>query len=261
GGGVGEVEHLEKLVTPGDRLLPAQPVHGAGEVEQLGAGQALVEVELLREHPDAGLHLGWLLPGVELPDAGGALVGPKQPHDHADGGGLPRAVLAEQAVELTRLDGEVQVVDGGVLPEATGQSPGPHRGTRHLPGVVGLQGHGFKYRRLRVTNEAPMAFPPGALPPTPSPYPSLRFAPPSDLNSPASMERFRLSTAVYFPKRRVSPRAHTAARGISQGLSGCKVTGSSIDACGSLMKRRWPFRLEPFPLPLPPTPACASLRL
>src|SRR5690606_24698693 len=75
------------------------------------------------------------------------------------------------------------------------------------------------------------------------------------------MERFRLSTAVYFPKRRVSPRAHTAARGISQGLSGCKVTGSSIDACGSLMKRRWPFRLEPFPLPLPPTPACASLRL
>src|SRR5690554_3316047 len=69
------------------------------------------------------------------------------------------------------------------------------------------------------------------------------------------MERFRLSTAVYFPKRRVSPRAHTAARGISQGLSGCKVTGSSIDACGSLMKRRWPFRLEPFPLPLPPTPS------
>ena len=50
-----QVEHVQQLVASLQGLFPVEPVHRRGEVQQLGAGQPLVEIELLGEDPDAGL--------------------------------------------------------------------------------------------------------------------------------------------------------------------------------------------------------------
>ena len=115
-------------------------MHRGGEVQQLGSGQALVEIELLRQHTDPLLDLEGLFPGFELADSGGALVRAEETHDHLDRGGLAGPVLPKQSVELTWLDRQVDPVDRGFFPKPSDQALGPdcRRGLwRHIGACQG----------------------------------------------------------------------------------------------------------------------------
>ena len=90
------------------------------EHDVLGHGEHRDEHEVLVHHADAGLHgvagAGEVLDGVVEQDL--ALVGLVQAVEDVHQGGLACAVLAEQAVDLTGFDREVDVVvrDQGAEP-------------------------------------------------------------------------------------------------------------------------------------------------
>ena len=55
-------------------------------------------------------------PGIAAEDGRLAGGGAGEPEQHADGGGLPRAVRAEEAVDLPGFDVEVEAVESVDLP-------------------------------------------------------------------------------------------------------------------------------------------------
>jgi hypothetical protein len=63
-------------------------------------------------------------PGVGAEERGRTAVGPQQAEQHTDGGGLTRAVRAEEAVDLTGLDREIETVEG--TDRAEGLRQGAH---------------------------------------------------------------------------------------------------------------------------------------
>jgi len=61
-------------------------------------------------------------PGIEPEDARRACVGAEQAEQGPDGRGLPGSVGAEEAVDLTRGDGEVESVEGAEPAELLDQA-------------------------------------------------------------------------------------------------------------------------------------------
>ena len=74
--------------------------------------------------------------GVQSQDGSAAAGGPEQVHEHADGGGLARAVGAEVAENLAGLDLDVQVYGAGALTVVLGQALSVDDGV--IQGDVGL---------------------------------------------------------------------------------------------------------------------------
>ena len=75
-------------------------------------------------------------PGIGAEDGRLAGGGAGEPEQDADGGGLPRAVRAEEAVDLAGFDVEVEAVEGGdlsvALDETLGVDDGSHARERTL---------------------------------------------------------------------------------------------------------------------------------
>src|SRR5437899_1849685 len=77
-----------------------------------------------------GLDLEFLFGQAEAEDFDRAAIGGNQASEHPDGGGLARAVGAEEAEEGATRDFEIHAIDGGFqtikLPEVMDQDGGGH---------------------------------------------------------------------------------------------------------------------------------------
>jgi hypothetical protein len=106
----------EDLACPAADLAAPHEADGArlvGEKDVVGDGEAVDQIELLVDRRDAGLHRGLRVRercGLAQPDDL-ATVGTVRARQDLDEGGLPGAVLAEQAVHLARGDLELDAVE------------------------------------------------------------------------------------------------------------------------------------------------------
>ena len=117
---VGELDHPRHAGGPlGSRHLVDAGVEG----QVLHHGQVVVEGELLGHVPDHGLDALGVAGEVDAEHGAPALARLEDAAQHAEGGGLPRPVGPEEAVELTGADLEIQVVDGDALAESAGEVP------------------------------------------------------------------------------------------------------------------------------------------
>jgi len=135
-GEVHEVEQLGCSLVCGHAI---QAVHAADEAEVLAGGEAAEQGHALGDDPDLALQLGGVLGQVGAQYADLAAGGCEQAGEHLDGGGLAGAVGAEEAEELARVDGEVDVIDGGEIPEAARERGGLDGG-RHVGIIVAGSG-------------------------------------------------------------------------------------------------------------------------
>ena len=108
-GGVGEVEPLEQLVGPGPGPGLGQVVEPAHHLEVGPGAHQPVDRGLLGGHADAAAHGAGVGDDVDAGDRGRALGGRRERGEDADGRGLARAVVAEQAEHGARRDVEVEV--------------------------------------------------------------------------------------------------------------------------------------------------------
>src|SRR5262249_45266490 len=69
-------------------------------------------------------------PDVHSTDEGGAGGRAEQTDHHLDGGGFTCSIGAEEAKELAAADNEVEAVDGDLLTECLGKTPGSDRSVR-----------------------------------------------------------------------------------------------------------------------------------
>jgi len=111
---VGLVRQLEEGEEPigplgGDRRLDTVEVSHEGQ--ELPSCELRVQVGTLGHVADTPLHLQGLLQDVEAGHYGGPPAGFEQAGQHADGGGLARAVGAEEAEQFAGEDGEVKPFD------------------------------------------------------------------------------------------------------------------------------------------------------
>ena len=124
----------------------------------LGDGEDGDEHEVLVHHADAGVHrvagAGEVLHDVVEQDL--ALVGLVQAVEHVHQRRLARAVLAEQAVDLAGLDGEVDVIVGDEGAEPLGDAAEfelhGDQSSRAAPLTVGLPS-GVQVLALRALSE------------------------------------------------------------------------------------------------------------
>jgi hypothetical protein len=93
----------------------------AEEVDGLASGEAGPEGDVAGDVGEPLVQLGGVLPGVGAEEFGPALVGAEHAEEDADGGGLPGAVRAEEAVRLPLRHFEVQMVERGHVTEALDQ--------------------------------------------------------------------------------------------------------------------------------------------
>ena len=108
-----------------DQLLPAllvdAAVRRADHVEALAAGQAGPQRDIAGDVGQAPVQPRGLAPRVGAEQFDVTAGGPDQPEQDADGGGLARAVGAEEAMDLARTHREVEAVEGADLPEGLGE--------------------------------------------------------------------------------------------------------------------------------------------
>jgi hypothetical protein len=161
--GVGQAELLEELVDPAVEIASAHPLQVPLQLHVLPAGQVAVHAGALRHDADRAAYLARLPEHVPARHARPALVGVRERGEHLDGGGLARAVGAEQAEHCALLDGKGQTVERAdvavVLGEAlcldcifhVGQTPGPD----HLADSWWIRlrwGKIFKTRSIKSSN-------------------------------------------------------------------------------------------------------------
>jgi hypothetical protein len=123
-------------------------------VEVFGCGETAEEGEAFGDYTYLPLDVHRVLGGVEAEDVNGAGGGSEQAGEHLDGGGFACAVGAEEAEELTRGYGEVDVLNGGEVAEAAGETGGGDGGD-HVREAY-LKGKGpfrenFRRKRLWVS--------------------------------------------------------------------------------------------------------------
>ncbi len=118
GGEAHEVEELVGAVGGGGAV---ETVHAADETEILGCGEAAEEGEAFGDDAYLALDFDRVGGGVEAEDLDGAGGGCEQAGEHLDGRGLAGSVRSEEAEELARCDGEVDVLDCSEVAEATGE--------------------------------------------------------------------------------------------------------------------------------------------
>src|SRR5207244_1699474 len=104
----GEVEHLEVVASAGLDLRGRYPAELSHVAEVLGHAQIRVEAEALREVPD---HVAGI-PGGAPEEPGVAGGGREHAAEDLEGGGLPRAVRADEPEHLADGDLEVDPANG-----------------------------------------------------------------------------------------------------------------------------------------------------
>jgi len=108
---VPEPAGVDDAIDRRSHLAAAEPVNLAGEAQVRDDRHVAVERRVLRQVPDAATDLGGLLEDVEAAHAHGAGRGRKETGDHAQRGGLARAVRPEEAEDLSRSGRERDVLD------------------------------------------------------------------------------------------------------------------------------------------------------
>ena len=113
---VREAEYLEQLLGPALGLAQAQAEEPATELQVLGHGQLHVERVVLGHHADPALHADRV--GDHVHARHPCLTARRQDQrgEHADGGGLARAVRSQQPEELAGADGQVDAAHRGHVP-------------------------------------------------------------------------------------------------------------------------------------------------
>ena len=129
---------LEDLVDGGGGLAAVEAVEPRRVAQVLATRHALVEADRIGQVADPTLDLARLPGRVQTHDRGLAVGRLGQAEEHQDGRGLARAVLAEQAEDLARVDLQVQAVDGRERAVSLGQLARPD--DRLGPLVAGVGG-------------------------------------------------------------------------------------------------------------------------
>ncbi len=118
---VGEAEIVEGLL---DALLAVvEPVHARHKIEILADREVLIIRELLRHVADLLLDAAGVAAHVEAEAGALAFVGRQQAAEHADGGGLARAVRPKKAIDGPFGHADVEMIDHRPLAKAFGQAP------------------------------------------------------------------------------------------------------------------------------------------
>ncbi len=116
-----EFEALDQLVAaPGVYPVASQPCQ---EVDGLHAGQVGPQRHIAWHVGDPAVQRHRVAPGIATEQPHGPAVGAQQSQQHADGGGLARAVRAEEAGDITGRDGQVEAVERLGAAERLGQTP------------------------------------------------------------------------------------------------------------------------------------------
>jgi hypothetical protein len=105
-----KIDDLEQLVDP---RAPAVEVERGEQLKVLAAAQVRIEVGRLDEPGDAVQRLGKLVLRVAAEEPGLAAVGPDQAEQDPQRRRLARPVWPEKAIDVARLDGQIDVVDRG----------------------------------------------------------------------------------------------------------------------------------------------------
>ena len=105
-------------------------VEGRVQVDRLGDGQLVGQLALLELDADQLPGLGAVPVRVDAEDPDAAAVGAAQALGALDGGGLARAVRAEDAEDLALADAQAEVVDRDLLAVALAQAGDLERGVR-----------------------------------------------------------------------------------------------------------------------------------
>ena len=119
-GGV-QIEALGELLLAGAVARAAQARQG---VEHLPAREAGPQAHRAGHVGEAAVDGGGLAGGVHPQDLGAAAVGAVHAQQHADRRGLPRAVGAQEAVDLAPSDPQVEAVQGLDPPETLDEALG-----------------------------------------------------------------------------------------------------------------------------------------
>jgi len=119
---IGELHEVEEFGGALGGGLAVESVHAAGEVQELGAGEASEERHPFGDDSDLTLHFHWILLQVKAEDFDAARAGRKQAGEHFDGRRFARAVGAEKTEELSRGHAEIDAVDSDQVSEAAGQT-------------------------------------------------------------------------------------------------------------------------------------------
>jgi hypothetical protein len=110
-GGGGEADSLEQLLGAGAALRAGESVQRGLEAQVLAAGEQRVERRLLQRGADHAADLRSLAGDVVAADARAAARRRQQRGEHVHRRRLARAVRPEEAVDLARLDPQVDPVD------------------------------------------------------------------------------------------------------------------------------------------------------
>ena len=133
----GESVTIQQLLYARTGCAAAEAVYSRHEHHVLGDGQLVVQREFLGHVADFApqrLRFGgnFQLQYRHLPRGRG-----EQPAEHADDGGLARAVGAQEAIDLSGRHVQVHTVHGDHLAKVPGQGPGPDRRFSHRPAAPG----------------------------------------------------------------------------------------------------------------------------
>ena len=119
---VGQVHCGEQVLDAGGNGFLIDPVQVAGVGDELFTGELVEEVHAVGQHTQVRFGFERVGPHVDAAHVGGAFIGLEHAGDHGDGGGFTGAVAADQSVEGSGGDVEVDAVDGDLLTECLGEA-------------------------------------------------------------------------------------------------------------------------------------------
>ena len=129
-GGIREADLLQEQPDPVVRGASLDSVEGGRVAQVLGAGHLSVEAHVVGQIAHPTLHFEGLPGRVEARHAGPAVGGLREPQEHQDGRGLAGPVRPQQAEDLARPDGKVELVDGDEVAVGLRQPVGLDRQVR-----------------------------------------------------------------------------------------------------------------------------------
>ena len=152
-GGIGEADDFEKVVDAAAGLARRDAEEAGLEGELLSAGLEVIQADFLEGDADELADAVGVGEDIDAADAGGAGGRPQEGGEHADGGGLPGAVLAEEAEDLSLGDVEVDAIDGAdigreVLDETVCGNGGHGRSRARRGAGKRVWGHGRAWRQV-----------------------------------------------------------------------------------------------------------------
>ena len=113
----------------------------AGVGDELFTGELVEEVHAVGQHTQVRFGFERLGPHVDASHVCGAFAGHEHARDHGDGGGFTGAVAADQPVEGSGGNVQVDAVDGDLLTERLGEAA-DFDGGAGASGRCGLRGDG-----------------------------------------------------------------------------------------------------------------------